>query len=65
MAAGSSLELINGPANEIEFIHSLNKWFPKIPCLPGADLSPEVVFNFFFFLEKKTEIFLKHTQAFV
>lgn len=47
MTAGFSLELINSSANEIEFIHSLNKRFPKNHCLPGAALRSGVVFNFF------------------
>lgn len=59
MTAGFSLDLINSPANEIEFIHSLNKRFPKSHCLPGAALSQGVVFNFFSLRKKKTRNIFK------
>lgn len=57
MTAGFSLDLINSPANEIEFIHSLNKRFPKNHCLPGAALSQGVVLNFFSLRKKKQNYF--------
>lgn len=62
MTAGFSPELINSPANEIEFIHSLNKRFPKNHCVPGAALSPGVVFNFFSLRKKTRNIFKAYSS---
>lgn len=61
MTAGFSLDLINSPANEIEFIHS-NKRFPKNHCLPGAALSQGVVFNIFSLRKKNRNIFKAYSS---